>query len=229
MLIPNSRPDRPHAGVLAAAEGSRAPPPQRRRSPSRSIVASPPPSLSASPWKPSSATSRLEPEPITPTAMPSESAQRRTETRPSTSRGCANQSAAPPVRTVVNRASGWPALTPSGGALIASPLDRVIRDQRLAQPEDIAGADRDQHRALAVEIRVVVQAVDQGPLGEVGTGQPPDRPPPRPLGRSLGDLQPADAGQLADRLLARRVDVEDDDLVGGGEGGAELDRQRLGP
>ena len=125
------------------------------------------------------------------------------------SRGWANQSAAPPVRTVVNRASGCPAFTPSGGALIAPPA-RASVDQRLAEPEDVAGADRHQDRPLAVERRVAVEAVDQRPLGELGARQPPDRPPPAALGRGLGDLQAADAGQLADRLLAGRVDVEDD-------------------
>ncbi len=76
MLIPNSRPERPQPAAFAAAEGSRAPPPQTMRSPSRSIAASSPSSLIASPRNPSSATSRFDPEPITPTARPSSAAQR---------------------------------------------------------------------------------------------------------------------------------------------------------
>ena len=37
---------------------------------------------------------------------------------------------------------------------------------------------------------------------------------PHPLGGGLRHVEPADPGQLADRLLARRIDVEHDDLVG---------------
>ena len=81
----------------------------------------------------------------------------------------------------------------------------------------------------AIELRIAVEAVDQRPLRQLGGGQPPDRHPSPALGRCLGDLQAADAGQLAHRFLAGGIDVEDDNLVGEGEGGAELGGERLGP
>ena len=58
--------------------------------------------------------------------------------------------------------------------------------------------------------------------------QPPDPPPPHPVGGGAGDVEAADPGQLADRLLAGRVDVEHRDLVGQREGGAELLGEGLG-
>ena len=59
-------------------------------------------------------------------------------------------------------------------------------------------------------------------------GQPPDRAAAAAVGRRLGDHQAADPGELADRLLAGRVDVEHRDLVGGRQRGAELVREGLG-
>ena len=44
--------------------------------------------------------------------------------------------------------------------------------------------------------------------------RPYHRPARHPVGRCAGDRQPADAGQLTDRLLSRRVDIEHDRLVG---------------
>ncbi len=222
MLTPNSSPDRPQSAALAATDGSRAPPPQKTRSPSRSIVASSPSSLIARPWNPSSATSRFEPEPISPTDRPSPAAQASSSISPSAVSGRANQSAAPPVRTVVSRASGKSAPHSLGRRAHAALLH-----QRLAELEDVAGADRHQP-ALAGALAVAVQALGEGLAGAVAVGQPPDRPPAHPLRRGLGDRQPADPGQLADRLLAGRVDVEHRDLVGEGEGRAELLGERLG-
>ena len=122
MLTPNSRPDRPQPAALAAAEGRRAPPPQSTRSPSRSIAARSPPSLIASPRNPSSATSRFEPDPTTPTAIRSPSAQAQQLDQLGLGSGRANQSAGPPVRTVVRRASG------------RSRLDTVGRRSRQVPP-----------------------------------------------------------------------------------------------
>ena len=64
--------------------------------------------------------------------------------------------------------------------------------------------------------------------GLLGGRQPPDAPPAGTVGGLLGDHQAADPGERADRLLARRVDVEDRDLVGRRQGGAELRGERLG-
>ena len=48
------------------------------------------------------------------------------------------------------------------------------------------------------------------------------------VGGGAGDVEAADARELAHRLLARRVDVEHADLVGGGQRRPEALGQRLG-
>ena len=106
MLTPNSSPVSPQAGVFAAAEGSRAPPPQTTRFPSRSIRVRSPASFSTSPRNPSSETSRFEPEPTTPIASPSASAQASSSTISAAEVGLAKKSAGPPIRMVVSFASG---------------------------------------------------------------------------------------------------------------------------
>ncbi len=53
--------------------------------------------------------------------------------------------------------------------------------------------------------------------------------PPAVVGGRTGDVEPADAGERSLGSLARRVDVEHADLVGGGERGAEALGERLGP
>ena len=70
--------------------------------------------------------------------------------------------------------------------------------------------------------RVAVEALGQGALGRSASGSHQTGLPPIRSAAACGDLQAADPGQLADRLLAGRVDVEHDDLVGQGQGGAEL-------
>ncbi len=104
--MPNSRPDSPHRAACAAAEGSRAPPPQTIRVPWRSISPSSPSSFKTRPRNPPSATSRFDPEPTTATWIPCEAAQSNTLANSSSSVGRAKRSAGPPVRTVVNRARG---------------------------------------------------------------------------------------------------------------------------
>ena len=47
------------------------------------------------------------------------------------------------------------------------------------------------------------------------------------VGGGAGDVEAADAGELAHRLLAGRVDVEHADLVGRGERGAEAPASAL--
>ena len=96
--------------------------------------------------------------------------------------------------------------------------------ERRASPEleDVAGADRDQDLARRKRL---------GPGRLAPARRRAARPtglPSHPLGRGPGDPQAADAGQLADRLLARRVDVEHRDLVGERQRRAELLREGLG-
>ena len=69
------RPRGPKPAASAATLGRRAPPPQSSASPSRSVEARSPSSLSTRPRNPSSATRRFDPEPTTPTSSPSAAAQ----------------------------------------------------------------------------------------------------------------------------------------------------------
>ena len=94
------------AAARAAPAGSRAPPPQRNPSPSGSIRASSRSSLSTSPRTPASATSRFDPEPTTCTSSRRRRAQSSSSTSSRREPARAKRSAAPPVRTVVSRASG---------------------------------------------------------------------------------------------------------------------------
>src|SRR3954451_22862411 len=171
MLIPNSRPARPQPAALAAADGSLAPPPQRIRSPSRSISARSPSSLIASPRNPSSATSKFEPEPITPTATPDSAAQPSSASNSFSRAGRAKKSAGPPVLTVVSRASGKSRSVPAGGSAGAPGSATVaLRDEALRQHEDVASADRHQDLALA-------KTGPECPGSPIGIDQPPDRTP----------------------------------------------------
>ena len=227
MLIPNSRPSRPQPAVFAAAEGRRAPPPQSTRSPSRSIEARSASSLIASPWNPSSATSRFEPEPITPTGRPSASAQRNNSTSSASDAragepvgGAAGADRGQPGQRVVPLGAGGrrrahpPSSTRASPSLKTSPAPIVTR----TGPRSPCGG----------EAGGAVDQVGQGPLGAGRLGQPPDPPSPDPLRRRPRDVEAADPGQLADRLLAGRVDVEHGDFVGQRQGGAELLGERLG-
>src|SRR6476469_2663578 len=242
MLTPNSIPARPQPAAFAEAEGKRAPPPQTMPSSSRSIVVSSRSSLSASPRKPESATSKFEPEPITPRARPSSAAHANTASSSPSFPGRAKKSASPPVRTVVSRARGKSRVTKAGGELTASPVPSqsmsVQRNsagsfagplgQILAQPEDVTGADSDQDLVLDADAGVSVQEARERGSGVLRLRQPEHPPAPHPLSRRLRDLQSAHPGELADRPLAGRVDVKNDDFVGQGEGGAELLAKSLG-
>ena len=96
----------PHPAAFAAAEGSLAPPPQTMFVPSLSTLVSCPASFITTPWKPSSETSRFEPDPTTPTGRPSDSAQASSSTTSASDSGRAKKSAGPPALTVVSRESG---------------------------------------------------------------------------------------------------------------------------
>ncbi len=240
MLTPNSRPARPQPAAFAEAEGNRAPPPQSRRSPSRSIAASPPSSLSARPRKPESATSRFEPEPTTPSASPASAAQESSPSSSASVRGRANQSALPagadgrqPGEREIAFDSGrrrnhrFPcSFSVNIDAKAQRGLICRLPRPRPRQAEDVAGADRDQDLILDADGTVPVQEARERGVGFPAVGQPENTPPAHPLRSGLGDLQAADAGQLANRLLARRVDVEHDGFVGQRQGGAEAARQK---
>ncbi len=86
--------------------------------------------------------------------------------------------------------------------------------ERARELVDVASADRHQQVALA-------QPGCQLALGGRQVAEPEHGPPAAVLGGGAGDVEAADPGQVAHRLLAGRVDVEHPDLVGGGEGGAE--------
>src|SRR5213079_2683129 len=92
----------------------------------------------------------------------------------------------------------------------------------VGKPKDVAGSDRHQQIAIAEP------SVDDTP-GRVEVAQPPNRPSPRAIGGRARDIEAADAGELADRLLARRVDVEDPDRVGARQGAAEAAGERPRP
>ena len=222
MLIPNSSPERPQPAAFAAAEGRRAPPPQRMRSPSRSIVARPPSSLIARPRNPSSATSRFEPDPTTPTARPSASAQRSISTSSSSPPGRANHSAGAAGANRGQAGERAVALDPGGRPRSSASLLQqglassktspapIVTSTMPAPPVAVQEARRRARRAASAS-------------GSHQTGLPPIR-----SAAARATSQAADPGQLADRLLAGRVDVEHRDLVGQGERRPELLRERLG-
>ncbi len=218
MLTPNSSPARPQPAAFAAAEGSRAPPPQSSRSPSRSTVASSPSSFSARPRKPSSATSRFEPEPTAPIVRPSPAAQASSSTSCSASAGRANQSAAPPVRTVVRRASGKSRSTPA-------------RRSGHRPPPSASSASPTRKTSPAPIVAATTPGPSRAPSAACACSSAGAQIVARPPIRSAAarrHVETADPGQLADRLLARRVDVEDDRFVGQRQCRAELLGERLG-
>ena len=106
MLTPNSIPVRPARAARAETAGSRAPPPHSIRVPCSSILLSSFSSFTTSPRTPASATRRFDPEPTTPTSIPSAPAQASSRSSSAIVPARANNSAAPPVRIVVSRASG---------------------------------------------------------------------------------------------------------------------------
>ena len=104
-------------------------------------------------------------------------------------------------------------------------VTRYSRHQALPQLEDVAGADRDQDRALRAVawMRRSRKASARAAVGSQATRFSVCR-----IGGGSGYVEAADAGEGADRFLAGGVDVEDGDLVGQGQGGAELGGEDLG-
>ena len=90
---------------------------------------------------------------------------------------------------------------------------RSSSDEPVAELEDVTGADRHEQVALA-------EPVGEDLLGPVDVDEPVDPPAGSRVGCGLGDVEPADALERADRLLPGRIDVEDADLVGGASGHA---------
>ena len=87
-------------------------------------------------------------------------------------------------------------------------------DERAAERVDVARAEREHQVALAQPAAQVLRG-----LG--GRGHPGDGLAARRVGGRLGDEQPGHAGEVL-RALARGVDVEHHDHVGGRQRGAEL-------
>src|SRR5664279_846165 len=236
MFTPNSIPESPARAAAAATAGRRAPAPASIRGACTEIAARSRSSLTTKPLTPLSATSRLEPDPTTAIASPTPSAQPSSATSSSAPPARAKNSPSPPVRTVVRRLSGKSRWTPAGGgtALIAAGPDpaataragnaprprRSRAHQRACELLDVAGAHHHAHVALAQ------QACEHG-LGVGEARQPVDRPAGGCVGGPLGDQQAADAGVILG-ALARRIDLEHNDLISLGQRGAELARQRGG-
>src|SRR6202165_731779 len=197
MPIANSRPTRSRSAESRARRIIFRPPPPKTRSPSRRKRRST--SRSTRPSTPASPTSRLVPAPMTRAGMPRSRAPR------SAAAGSAistKKSAGPPMLKEVWRASGCASATPgSERSQVRLPLLR----QLMGNFPDVAGAhEEDEVARLREAVEVVLDSVEMGReassrhlLDEVDRG--------RPIG-----------------LLARRVDLGDDHLVGAFEGGGEL-------
>src|SRR5260221_4075164 len=92
---------------------------------------------------------------------------------------------APPARRGARtsrrrRRSGRSSVAPAGDR--AEPLwaarSSSSLQQRLAQLEDVAGADRDQHLVSVAGLLGAIKEIAEAPLGRSASGRRPDRPPP---------------------------------------------------
>ena len=134
MLTPNSIPPRPSAAARAEACGRRAPPPQIRCAVRRcSIFARARVQLDHEPRTPASATKRFDPEPTVPTSRLGSPAQASRRSSCSRLPARAKNSAGPPVRIVVRRASGKSRSHP-GGDRLRRHGDRPSRRLTSARP-----------------------------------------------------------------------------------------------
>ena len=202
MLIPNSSPASPQRAACAAADGSRAPPPQTTRVPWRSIALS--------------STVQLHDQAAIPVVGDQEVGARADHCdRHALRRRPAQQLRKHPlvVRAgeQVCRAAGPHGRQP-GQRVVALDSVRERHPGAPARHRPPPGASASSKMSPAPIVTSRSPSPSRGrqrALGAVGVDQPPHRAAPCVVGSRPGDREAADPGERPDRLLASRVDVED--------------------
>ena len=221
MLIPNSRPVSPQPAAFAAADGSRAPPPQTTAVPSRSIAAQ-----FAVQLQHQAADAVVGDQQVRARARPPRPRRPPPPPSASSSTSCSSSARAGRRGRPGRRPGPWSAARagsrarrPAGGR-----AHRVLRPRPAPRP------------SLKMSPAPIVTS--RSPRASRGRERPrgairvhaATRPagPPARSAAARATSSPLTPASGADRLLARGIDVEHRDLVGGGERRAEPPRERLG-